>query len=62
MAYSTLEERLEAWRKVILVGGPAWMADCAPEIVRQLEAEIAAQVGRHPEGQDPSSGLGERSE
>jgi hypothetical protein len=34
----------------------------ARALIAEGDEKRAAQVGRHPEGQDPSSGLGERSE
>ena len=39
-----IERRLESWREVVRTGSPAWLADLAPRIIQQLEAELAALV------------------
>lgn len=41
---SSILVRLQGWRDVAIHGSPAWLAEVAPKIIRQLEAEIAADA------------------
>lgn len=38
---SSVEQRLRSWREVLEHGGPAWLTEVAPRIVRELEDELA---------------------
>lgn len=41
---SSVEHRLRSWRELLEKGGPSWLMECAPRIVRELEAELALSV------------------
>jgi hypothetical protein len=54
---STIEQRLESWREVVRSGGPRWLTEAAPRIVRELEAELAARDSvSDPQGEDTEGG------
>lgn len=49
---STVEHRLKSWRTLLETGGPWWLMEHAPRIVRELEAEL----GNRPNPQEIDRG------